>query len=123
MQYQITSDNIQQISPSMDALAKDKLQKLSGKLQHVNEDLKSFRVVMNTIPDNQFEVKINATIHGKTYFVHEKGYTLEQSMVAAVDLLARMLQKDKMVSTSEEWQEIRDAKRDELSEEELNELI
>ena len=107
----------------MNVLAGEKLQKLDAKLKHVPEDLRSCRVVMNSLPDNQFEVKLHAVIKGKEYFVHEKGYTLEQGMVSATDLLARMLEKDKMVSTSEDWKDAREAKREELDDVDLNKLI
>jgi ribosome-associated translation inhibitor RaiA len=109
MQYQITSDNIE-MSPSMINLAHDKTKKLEGRLVDVPDDLKSFRIVMNSDKDDQFNVKIHALIRGKEYFSQELGYTLEQALIQAVSNIDRDLQKDKIISTEEEWKETRDAK-------------
>jgi ribosome-associated translation inhibitor RaiA len=74
MQYQITSDNIQ-MSSSMETLAKSKVGKIENQLKNVPEDSRLIRVVMNTIPDNMFEVKLLITVRGKEYFTDEKDFT------------------------------------------------
>lgn len=123
MQYQITSDNIE-MSPSMKSLAEIKLKKLENKLTHVAEDLKSARVVMNSDKDDQFLVKMLVTVKGKEYFAEEKGYTLEYALVETIDLIERELEKDKIISTSEDWKDAREAKRfDPTDTEEVSEEI
>lgn len=109
MNYQITSDNIE-MSPSMVSLAHEKLKKVEDRLANVSEDLKSFRIVMNSAKDDQFSVKIHALVQGKEYFSEETGYTLEHAMIDAVADIERVLQKDKVISTEEEWKQTREAK-------------
>lgn len=95
----------------MKSLAEIKLKKLENKLTHVAEDLKSARVVMNSDKDDQFLVKMLVTVKGKEYFAEEKGYTLEYALVETIDLIERELEKDKIISTSEDWKDAREAKR------------
>ena|SRR3989344_1143134 len=109
MNYQITSDNIEMF-PSMIGLANEKMKKIEGKLVNVSDGAKSFRIVMNTAKDDQFVVKIHALVHGKEYFSEEVGYTLEHAMIDSVADIERKLQKDKVISTEEEWKQAREAK-------------
>jgi ribosome-associated translation inhibitor RaiA len=109
MNYQITSDNIE-MSPSMISLANEKMKKLENKLTSIPEDAKSFRIVMNSAKDGQFTVKIHALVNGKEYFSEESSYTLEHAMIDSVDSIERNFQKDKVISTEEEWKEAREAK-------------
>lgn len=120
MQYQITSDNIQ-MSPSMEALAKEKVGKLENQLTHLPEDTRLIRVVMNKVPENMFEVKLLITVRGKEYFTDETDYVLETALIRAVDELERMLKKEKIIGTAQDWEQAREAKRateDDLLEEE-----
>ncbi|NMB69843.1 hypothetical protein GYA27_01395 [candidate division WWE3 bacterium] len=110
MQYQITSDNIQ-MSPSMEVLAKEKVGKLENQLKHLPEDARLIRVVMNKMPDNTFEVKLLITVRGKEYFTDEADYLLETALVKAVDELERMLKKEKVIVSAQEWEQAREAKR------------
>ena len=110
MKYQITSDNIE-LSASMETLAHDKMQKLEKRLKKVYEDLKSFRIVMNSVPDGQFEVKIYGVVHGKEYFVNEVAFSLEHAMISAVDELERVLIKAKVILKEDDWDGAREAKR------------
>lgn len=110
MQYQITSDNIQ-MSPSMEVLAKEKVGKLENQLKHLPEDARLIRVVMNKMPDNTFEVKLLITVRGKEYFTDEADYLLETALVKAVDELERMLKKEKIIVSAQEWEQAREAKR------------
>lgn len=110
MNYQITSDNIE-LSPSMKSLAQTKMRKIEDRLKHIPDNLKSVRMVMNKLKDDRFEAKIHLVIKGKDYFAQELGYTLENAVVAVVDLIERDLQTDKVISTEEDWKEARDAKR------------
>ena len=110
MQYQITSDNIQ-MSSSMEVLAKEKVGKLENQLKHLPEDARLIRVVMNKMPDNTFEVKLLITVRGKEYFTDEKDFLLETALIRAVDELERMLKKEKIIGTSKEWEQAREARR------------
>jgi len=116
MQYQITSDNIQ-MSPSMEALAKEKVGKLENQLSHLPEDTRLIRVVMNKVPENMFEVKLLITVRGKEYFTDETDFILETALIRAVDELERMLKKEKIIGTAQDWEQAREAKR--VSEEDL----
>jgi ribosome-associated translation inhibitor RaiA len=110
MNYQITSDNIQ-VSPSMQTLAMQKMKKLEDKLTSFPDDLKSARIVMNTVKDGQFEAKLHLVLKGKEYFAQEVGYTLENALVAVVDIVERDLHIDKIITIEEDWKEAREAKR------------
>ena len=99
------------ITPSMETLTHDKMKKIEHKLENIYEDMKSFRVVLNSAPLDKFEVRIHGNVHGKEYFTDELAFTLEHALVAAVDELERILEKDKIVSTSEDWKQAREAKR------------
>jgi len=110
MQYQITSDNIQ-MSPSMEALAKEKVGKLENQLSHLPEDTRLIRVVMNKVPENMFEVKLLITVRGKEYFTDETDFILETALIRAVDELERMLKKEKIIGTAQDWEQAREAKR------------
>lgn len=110
MTYQFTSDNMD-ISPSMKSLAEEKLKSVENKIQRVHDDLRSFRVVMNKAPDQQFLVKIFAVVHGKEYFAEETGFTFETALTGAVSDMDRRLRKAKVIATEEDWEDAREAKR------------
>ena len=67
MQYQITSDNID-LSPSMEVLTKEKFERIEGRFKHLPEGSCFARVVLNSVPDGQFEVKASLDLSGKEYF-------------------------------------------------------
>lgn len=109
------------MSPSMEALAKEKVGKLENQLTHLPEDTRLIRVVMNKVPENMFEVKLLITVRGKEYFTDETDYVLETALIRAVDELERMLKKEKIIGTAQDWEQAREAKRateDDLLEEE-----
>ena len=69
-------------------------------------------------------VLTGVTVKGKEYFAEEKGYTLEYALVETIDLIERELEKDKIISTSEDWKDAREAKRfDPTDTEEVSEEI
>lgn len=116
MGYQITSDNID-ISPSMIVLTKQKLAKLDHHLAHIHPDLISYRVVLNSIPDNAFEAKLEVQIKGKVYFAHEKHHVLESAIILATEDLDKQLKKVLHKEKAQEWEQKREQKR--LTEEDL----
>jgi len=116
MVHQITSDNIE-MSPSMTALAEEKLQKLENHLKDVSDDLKSIRVVLNSGPNEQFIARVEATVHGKTYVADETSLTLENALVEAVEDVDRQYLKGKAKKETEEWDARREMKEEALDEE------
>ena len=67
MQYKITSDNID-ISPSMENLTKEKFERIESGIKHLPEGSCFARVVLNSVPDSQFEVKVYLYLIRKKYF-------------------------------------------------------
>lgn len=111
MNYQITSDNIE-VSPSMIELAKEKLSKVGHHLVHVPDDLVIFRVVLNKAPKDLFEVKVEASIKGKSFFSHATHHVLESAIILTVEELDRQLEKEKVKKNDpHEWEEKRELKR------------
>src|SRR3989304_6368263 len=96
MNYQITSDNMT-VSPSMDALAKTKFERVSKRFQDVEEDAKFARIVLNTAPNETFHVKANITIGGRDYFSDDTNYNLETAMINTVEEILQMIEKEKEV--------------------------
>lgn len=96
MQYQITSDNIE-LSPSMEALTKEKFERIESRVKHLPEGSCFARVVLNSVPVEQFEVKVNLDLSGKEYFSDETAYTLENALVEVVEELLQMIEKDSIV--------------------------
>ena len=96
MQYQITSDNIE-LSPSMEALTKEKFERIESRVKHLPEGSCFARVVLNTIPEEKFEAKVNLDLSGKEYFSDETAFTLENALVEVVEELLQMIEKDSIV--------------------------
>lgn len=96
MQYQITSDNIE-LSPSMEALTKEKFERIESRVKHLPEGSCFARVVLNTIPEEKFEAKVNLDLSGKEYFSDESAFTLENALVEVVEELLQMIEKDSIV--------------------------
>jgi len=116
MQYQIASDNID-ISPSMEVLTKEKFERIESRIKHLPEGSCFSRVVLNTVPDDQFEVRVNLDISGKEYFSDETAFTLENALVVVVEELLEMIEKDSIV------QRRKDLKKEEDLEEFLTEEV
>lgn len=96
MQYQITSDNID-ISQSMEVLTKEKFERIEARVKHLPEGSCFARVVLNTAPDNKFQVKANLDLSGKEYFSDETSFSLENALVETVEELLEMIEKDSIV--------------------------
>lgn len=116
MLYQITSDNID-LSPSMEALTKEKFERLENRTGHLPEGSCFARVVLNSVPDDQFEVRVNLDLSGKEYFSDETAFTLENALVVVVEELLDMIEKDSIV------QRRKDSKKEEDLEEFLAEEV
>jgi ribosomal subunit interface protein len=121
MQYQISSDNIQ-ISESMKTLTMDKFARIEARLKDFPEDTLSVRVVLNTAPNDQFEVRAAVRVAKFDYHTDDLDYSLETAIIDVVDELLRMMEKDK--EKWERWEEdIRDTKRFEEEEAEILEEL
>ena len=103
MQYQITSDNID-LSPSMEALTKEKFERIESRVKHLPEGSCFARVVLNTAPDNQFSAKVNLDLSGKEYFSDETAFSLENALVVVVEELLQMIEKDSIVQRRKEME-------------------
>jgi ribosomal subunit interface protein len=108
MNYQITSDNVE-ISNSMKELALEKLSRVENKLKNVPEGSKSCRVVLNTAPDETFEVKLDVVAEGESFFTSEVGYSLEAALLLAIEELERQIEKSKFGGSG--WEDTRESKR------------
>lgn len=110
MSIQITSDNIE-LSPSMHELANQKLAKLQDHIPDYVAENTSYRVVMNSAPDQQFTVKIEATIKGKHFFSDETHPVLESAIIKAIEELDRQVQKEVKKDRTDDWEKQRELKR------------
>lgn len=108
MNYQITSDNMQ-VSESMKELAQEKISKIEPRFEKISDDSKSVRVVMNTAPVEQFQVKTELDIDGTLFFADEINYSLESALIASVEELERQIEKSKF--GTKDWEDQREAKR------------
>lgn len=118
MKYQITSDNMS-VTDSMKFLVQAKLEKLERRWEDIPDDSKFGRIVLNKGPNETFEVKIEISLDGETFFSSESGYELETALIDTVDELDRIYRKKKEKISSEKW---KDSSR-ELEEEITKELI
>ena len=110
MPLQVTSDNLE-ITPSMKALAEQKISKILAKLADYPEDLVDTRVVMNTgSAEGTFEAKGSLKTNGKTIVGEDFEYNLESALVKAVDDALRQYNKEKEKKEAKAWQERRDMK-------------
>lgn len=94
MKYQITSDNIE-LTPSMEALTKEKFERLENKTRDYDEETKHARVVLNTAPDGRFAVKVEMKVGGKEYFSDETDFSLEGALIKTVEEIFQMMEKEK----------------------------
>jgi ribosome-associated translation inhibitor RaiA len=83
-----------EMTPSMETLAKQKFSRIENRAQNIPEGSKSVRIVMNTAPNETFEVKVKLNLNGKDYFSNETDYTLEAALIKTVEELVVMLEKD-----------------------------
>jgi len=100
MNYQITSDNID-LSSSMEALAREKFERLEKRTRDENEETKHARVVLNSAPDGKFLVKAKFHVGDKEYFSNETDFTLEGALIKIVEEIWQMMEKDKSIRERE----------------------
>lgn len=108
-----------ELSESMKTLAESKLHKLTRLLGDIPEESISIRVVMNSAPENSFNVKMDADISGEQFFTEEPGFELETALVGAVEELFRQYNKRK-AKREQSWETNRDGKV--LTEEDLEKM-
>ena len=101
MKYQITSDNID-LSPSMEALTKEKFERIENRTKDLPKDSCFARVVLNSVSDGKFEVRTDLDLNGKKYFSDETSFTLENSLVVVVEELLQMIEKNSIVQRRKE---------------------
>ncbi len=110
MSLQVTSDNLE-ITPSMRALAEQKVSKLINKIKDVPDDLLNVRVVLNKGgAQKTFETKIEVTFEGGKIVGKDFEYSLESSIIKAVDDALRQYKKEKDKLTSSNWKKRRNMK-------------
>lgn len=109
MIIQVTSDNIE-VSPSMIELSKQKLARIDDRFPDVPEDSKTARVVLNFLPGENFEAKLDLVIRGKEYFSQHTDFSLETAIIEAVEELDRQMEREKTI-IEKEWDEKRQMKR------------
>lgn len=111
MQVQVTSDNLE-LTPSMQELANSKITKLSSRFEDTPEDLVSIRVVLNKSgADGMFKTKIDMDVGKLDVFSESADYSLETSLIEAVNELIRQYDKVIEKRNEKDWQEQREAKR------------
>lgn len=116
MKYQISSDNLE-LTPSMDALTEEKFERIESRTKNLPEGSCFARVVLNSAPENKFNVKVNLDLSGKEYFSDEEDFTLEGALIKVVEELLEMMEKDSIV------QRRRNLRQEEKAEEILIEEI
>lgn len=104
MIYQITSDNID-LSPSMETLTKDKFERVQSRVKHFPQDACFARIVLNSAPKEQFTIKAELDINGKTYFSDETDFSLEAALIKTVEELLQMMEKDSIVQKRKHLEE------------------
>lgn len=109
MIYQISSDNID-LSPSTKTLAHDKLSKLERFFTNYPEDAVTVRAVINTgAAEDTFEVRVDITAKGSTYFSEERDYSVETTLIKVVQEIEKQLEKDRS-KREKDWDKIREMK-------------
>jgi ribosome-associated translation inhibitor RaiA len=94
MKYQITSDNID-LSKSMQALTKQKFERLENKTRDFADDSKHARVVLDKAPDGRFIVKAQFKVGGREYFSDETDFSLEGALIKTVEEIFQMMEREK----------------------------
>jgi hypothetical protein len=94
----------------MIALTKEKFAKIETRLKNIPEGSKYIRVVINTAPEEKFQVKATTVFHKKEYYSDEVDFKLEHALIKVVNETARMMEKDKQKWV--QWEtEARESKR------------
>ncbi len=115
MPLQVTSDNME-VTPSMKVLAENKVSKLLSKLKDTPEDLIDIRVVLNRGDgEGTFDTKVELALGGKMIVGIDNDFTLESSLIKAVEDALRQFEKMKSKRTKEEWEGRRKMKMLELT--------
>ncbi len=105
MKFQVTSTNIE-VSDSMVSLVEQKFERLASRYANLPEDACYARVVIDTVHDGAFAVKVVANLNGKEYFTDETDNSLEHALLECVEELLRMIEKDQ----DRDWEAARKAK-------------
>lgn len=94
----------------MEALGKEKAQKLEKFFPNLLADEVKARVVLNKgSRDGMFEVKLELSVRGKKYFTQEKNFSLETAIIDCVDEIERQLEKSRN-ENERDWDKLRDLK-------------
>jgi len=119
MPTQLLSDNMD-MTPSMKALAEQKLATLFAHVEERGREEASIRVVMNKSHDHdKFEAKVEATIDGKAYFGDDTNLVLESALINAVEEVDKQYLKDKEKQKDRDFEKNRELKRFDVSDEDL----
>ena len=111
MPLQVTSDNIE-VTPSMKVLAESKVSKLLNKLKDTPDDLVDVRVVLNKGDgEGTFDAKVELSVNGKMIVGFDTDFTLESSLIKAVNDALRQYKKIKLKRIEEEWEGRRKLKK------------
>ncbi len=96
----------------MKVLAEQKLAVLLGHVQQRSREEATVRVVMNKSQEpDKLLAKIEAKIDGKTYFGDDADYTLESSLIRAIDEVDKQYLKDKAKTKERDYEKNRELKR------------
>jgi len=68
--------------------------RIDHRFKDVESGSKWVRVVVNTVPGDQFEVKAHLNVKGKEWFSDETDYSLESALIRTVEELIVMIEKD-----------------------------
>ncbi|NMB91272.1 hypothetical protein GYA37_00295 [candidate division WWE3 bacterium] len=104
MNYQISSDNIE-LTPSMEVLTKEKFERIESRTKNLPKDSCFARIVLNSAPENRFNVKVNLSLSSKEYFSDEEDYSLEGALIKVVEELLEMMEKDSIVQRRKDLKE------------------
>ena len=111
MPLQVTSDNIE-VTPSMKVLAESKVSKLLNKLKDTPDDLVDVRVVLNKGDgEGTSDAKVELSVNGKMIVGVDTDFTLESSLIKAVNDALRQYKKIKLKRIEEEWEGRRKLKK------------
>ena len=101
-----------ELTPSMKALAEQKLAVLTSHIQQKSRREAVIRIVMNKAQEpDKLLAKIEAKIEGKTYFGDEADYTLESALIRAIDEVDKQYLKDKAKTKERDYGKKRELKR------------
>ncbi len=114
MLIQVTSDNIE-VSPSMQDLAKQKVEKLAKYFENVPQDLQRVRVVLNKgAADETFEANVELSLSGNVFVGRSQAFSLEAAIIDATGDVERQYVKEKSKRDDKDWDAARELKRQPL---------